>query len=119
MAVAESVREANRMKANQIRLAMTDTKREIRRGGRELAIRHLEDPSEIVARMRVEVFLRSVPKIGKGTVPKLIQRAQLPAVSANWRVGPLYEDWSECPENRTLTTRQRLALVDVLRGRDG
>lgn len=101
--------------ANEIRIAMANVKAALREGHRPMAAAMLEQPTEIVARMRVNQLLGAIPRVGPTKVAVLIREAQLPRGAIEWRIGPLYERWARS-EDRTLTGRQRIALAFVVRG---
>lgn len=101
--------------ANATRAAMREIKRDIRgAGGRFRAAQYLLDPPDALARLEVSTFLQSIHRIGPRKAVDLLRAARLPASSMVWRVGPLYETWTD-GNKRTLTTRQRLELVAVLK----
>lgn len=101
--------------ANRIRLASAEHRRQLRRlsfvDGLNRAAEMLEDPDEGVARMQVGHLLRSIHRVGRKKVPRLLRQADLNPAALNRRVGP-GEIRHAQPQ---LTQRQRLLLADVLR----
>lgn len=69
--------------------------------GRPLAAAMLRDPDEIVGSIRVERFLRSVPRVGAARARRLTFRAGIASGRSARRI-------------RELTERERFALAAVL-----
>ena len=99
--------------ANRIRWAMGRYRKQIRElgffAGASFAATLLEDPDDIVARMKVGYLLRSVHRIGTKRAERI---AALADTTLSRKVGPLER---KPYEKAPLTLRQRSILVAHLR----
>ena len=103
--------------ANRIRWAMGRYRKQIRElgffAGASFAATLLEDPDDIVARMKVGYLLRSVHRIGSKRAERI---AALADTTLSRKVGPLKpKPYEKAP----LTLRQRAIIVRHLRGLAG
>ena len=122
IAPALAQREEALAEANRIRWAMGRYRKQIRElgffagasfAGASFAATLLEDPDDIVARMKVGYLLRSVHRIGHKRAERI---AALADTTLSRKVGPLKpKPYEKAP----LTLRQRAIIVRHLRGLAG
>ena len=109
--------EIARARANQIRGEMSACKRVIaalpRVEGMLAVAEWLENPDEIVARIRLGQLLAAIHRVGTTKVPLLLPRDLMPGALSR-RIGPL-----DCTAGGeiALTERQRLAMAEALRAK--
>lgn len=102
-------------RANEVRIAMAAARRPLReRDGLTRAAAMLEDPDEIVARMRVSYLLLGIRGVRERAAVRLIHAAGLPTSILTRRIGP-FEVPAGDGADRTLSDRQRAALAGALR----
>lgn len=117
IAPARAQREEALAEANRIRWAMGRYRKQIRElgffAGASFAATLLEEPDEIVARMKIGYLLRSVHRIGSKRAERI---AALADTTLSRKVGPLkLKPYEKAP----LTLRQRAIIVRHLRGLAG
>lgn len=70
----------------------------------------LQDPPEVISRMRLGHFLRGIKRVSDARVRSFMRAAALPLSGEEWVVGPCERN----SDRRPLTERQRLSLAAVL-----
>jgi hypothetical protein len=111
-------------KGNEIRVGMAAHRRELRALPRadafRLAAGWLEEPDEVVGRMRVGYLLESLPRVGRVLASNYIYACGLSPTSFDRRVLTLKNDerrrrYRIRSLNRPISYRSRIALVALLR----
>jgi hypothetical protein len=103
-------------RGNEIRLAMAARRRELRAlpnaEGRQLAAEWLEDPDEVIGRMKLGYLLASIRRMGPQRIATLLRPIGLESAQSRRIASRTSSDWGALP----LTLRQRLTVAAALVG---